>query len=301
MKRGLSRYGNVLSIVAILIFLCWAFWQSVMYTAGKQAEELVVVTVSGQQRWMHQMAAMTLKHLANLPEVKRLEADSCTGLQSDLVNGNKLFAVMALGDKNGEPICTADPKIATPLPTMADRSYFQKVKSAKDLVVGNYEISKTTGKAVIHYAYPILGEKGEFRGFIMMAMDLSWFPNELVDHVFRGQNTQIMAVDRNGKILFTNPSSPSELGKNAVSPSIMRQLLKDDISSKYLQGSDGQYRVYAHAPIGDMAEGVMIFAGVSLFDYAIIMWIHVAFMGLMLVGGWAWVKLRDKAIKRKRG
>lgn len=276
-RRSYARWIDVL-VVVILVLSGVGFWRGIVAIAGKRAQELVAITVAGQERWTYAAAELMLAHLANLNEVKKLDVNSCLSLTSDFSNGKGLIAVLAVGDKNGEPVCTADRTITTKLPTMVDRLYFQKVKNSTGLVVGGYEVSKTTGKGVIHYAYPITDKQGKFNGFVLLGIDLSWFPQQVVDQVFSGKGTKVTAVDRNGKILYSYPSSEDKAGQYAVSLPLLTQLLKDDWSYKYLQGYDGKYRVYAHSPIGSKQDGAIVYAGISLSDYGYIWWLYVMFV-----------------------
>ena len=264
-SSGKGRFAVLfLFFVSLLVILFAA--QIVVKMAGRRARQIAQVAVLGQEKLMWATARGMLSHLASMPEVKEMKMSACESFQADLYGTDGLVAVVAMGDVAGTAICTADPSVAEPLPTMSDREYYQKVKEAEGLVVGEYVVSKTTGKPVLHFAYPVRGEGGEFVGFVMAGFNLEWFAHRTADQVFADDGSQVMLVDRVGRVLFAYPQESAPVGSSQVSVRMLNLALSEPGQAKLLQGLDGKYRVYAHGGYNDTRE-VMLYVGVSPFAY----------------------------------
>lgn len=284
----MTKVGGGQGIVAIrvavlgaAILFSWLMWEALINLAGSRAQNFVEITVAGQEKWMYNIANLTLSHLATLPEVKQISKDSCNAIQTDYSNGQGLFSLMAVGDALGNTLCAVGSPKTAQLPSMADRLYYKKARTADSMVVGEYIVGKLTGRSAINYAYPIKDAQGQFKGLVMLGIDLSWFPKQLVDAAFTGGgDTQVVAVDLNGKTLFAYPPGIKP-GEEVVSQQLLQDILSNETSYKLLRGYDGHFRVYAHEGVGPDTDGMILFAGVSLMRYR---WIVIIYSALLITG-----------------
>jgi hypothetical protein len=199
----------------------------------------------------------------------------------DLESSNHFFAVIAVGDAEGNAVCTADPAVPKPLPTMSDRLYYERVKGSKGLVIGEYAISRTTNEQVVHFAYPILSPAGEFRGFVMAAVNLGWFADTMTTQYFHDNNVEIMSIDTSGKLLYRYPEDLSELGKNVLTPEFASIVLSNAGGYRLMRGYDGLYRIYAfeNVPNGVPTSGFFA-VGISIMPFLPLLFL----LGLLSVG-----------------
>ena len=284
-SSGKGRFAVLfLFFVSLLVILFAA--QIVVKMAGRRARQIAQVAVLGQEKLMWATARGMLSHLSSMEQVKEMKREACESFRADLYSTDGLVAVVAMGSAEGEAVCTADPLVMDPLPTMSDREYYQKVKVAEGLVVGEYVVSKTTGKPVLHFAYPVRGEGGEFVGFVMAG----WFADRTADQVFADDGSQVMLVDRVGRVLFAYPQESAPVGSSQVSVRMLNLALSELGQAKLLKGVDGRYRVYAHGGYNDTRE-VMLYVGVSPFAYMEgLSLILLLLLGLWMVSYKVWKK-----------
>lgn len=241
-----------------------------LYTRAAARMEVLSTLVAAEQRRVEMgVVQTTLTRLAHDPEVAKLDpATSCKNLKQDLQDSQGFFAVLAVGDATGKPVCTGDPAVAPPLPTMSDRDYFARVKVAKEMVTGEFATSKTTGKAVLHFAYPILMENGTFRGFVLAAVDLAQFETPDLETAFVKEGVMVMAIDGNGNLLYRYPQAGRKLGQYSVSAELVNALLSGGHTPRVVRGDDGVWRVYAYHWVSvDRDYDVAVVAGVSILSY----------------------------------
>jgi len=71
-----------------------------------------------------------------------------------------------------------------------------------------------------------------------------------------------------------------------VSVELLSQLLQSNWNYRYLRGYDGKYRVYAHEPIGNNTNGIIVFSGVSLWGYKWVIGLYGVMSVLILILTW---------------
>lgn len=278
-----------MAVLILMVGFAVLTLRSLVVMAGEIAQQTVGVVVAGQQRFTRTMVETTLAQLASDPEIRQINASSCERMQAAKEKSGGFFAVLAIGDSQGKPVCAVGYPENYELPTMADREYYATVKEAQGLVFGEYAVSRLTGKQVIHFAYPIR-EMGQFRGFILASVDLQWFINEESDRYLGDRDVEIFGVDRSGKTLFVYPSQPERLGELVVSPELVSAIFSGQNTARLLKGYDGEYRVYGFRQLNTLdSEATLVFVGVSLSAFKPIIWLVI--IGIIILLGALWQSL----------
>ena len=254
-------------IIIVTLAVAISSFVLVVNTAGEHASFLVKITDSGQERVFVTQVRGVLVHLASIDSVRKMNSKSCEAMDSDFTNSKGLFGVLALGDRDGNTICIADPKVTEPLPSMADRLYFEKAKNTHDMVTGEFVWSKTTGLPTLHFAYPIRDNNDQFLGVVMAGVNLDWFSKVYDAEKYLDHEMQVMAVDRTGKLLFELPTRVEDPGTQELTGKLLSAMLAGDNTYRFLKGADGHYRVYAYEPIAGSQDSIYIVAGVGLSSY----------------------------------
>ena len=146
----------------------------------------------------------TLVTLAASPSVKNFDKKNVLSQFKDVIKETGLFHNLLLANRNGEVLLSAV-EVNKPL-SASDRLYFKRALKEKDFVWGEFAISRSTGKPVIHFAMPVLNEKKEV-AFVIIAVPV-------MEKVlpFLGKTVEKYEfVDENGKIVFTNDTN--QIGK----------------------------------------------------------------------------------------
>lgn len=108
--------------------------------------------------------------LSRLPEVRRRDARACHAVLADLLRQYDLYLNFGAIDDRGRLFCSARP--AAEATDLGDRPYFQRAVATRGFAVGDYQVSRVTGKASLNVAYPLLGERGAVEGVVFAAIDL---------------------------------------------------------------------------------------------------------------------------------
>lgn len=292
------KKGKVfLLLLGSLVVVGYGLVFGLVSLAGNHARELVGLVLGGYERFTMTYTESLLAHLSRMDVVRRLDQNSCKFMQADLEQSQGFLAVLALGDAEGNPVCTADPLAKQPLPTMADRPYYHKVKVSEGLVVGDYAVSKTTGEQVLHFAYPIR-EGDKFLGFVLASVNLEWFVDERVDQYLGGRGVQVLGIDGRGQMLYSYPKDAAGIGEQVVSPDMIAAMVAGEPKYQVMRGHDGVYRVYGYKVISGESENEILFlAGVSLEGFRSVM---VGVLGFMvLAAGISWYAFSRLWVKEK--
>jgi len=124
---------------------------------------------------------------------------------------------------NGNVLCAAVPINGTVY--AGDRPYFQQAMQTHATVLGNYQISRLTGKPVIVLALPIMDSISRVTLMIVAGLDLSWM-TQMVNQDTLPANSTITVYDGEGTILARNPPSEQLVGKNAADTDIVQTILR---------------------------------------------------------------------------
>ena len=83
---------------------------------------------------------------------------------------------------------------------VSGREYFQDCKKTLDFVISDQNISKTNGKRICTFIYPVLDDDGSFLGAVQRNYDLENF-NELVLNEMGSNKQDIFIGDNNGDLI----------------------------------------------------------------------------------------------------
>ena len=259
-------------------------WLGVIPRAERRMQILTKIVAEGELRLLLAEVGAISGHVENLYKQQgKLTQSMCDELSPYWRGADGLYAVMAIGDAEGNSVCTVNESIVETLPTMNDRQYYQDAKNAQSLVVGEYAVSKTTGKPVLHLAYPLVNTQGKFEGLFMMGLDLNWFVSRELSQLLSGSRVVLTVVDDQGKTLFTYPGDEEDIGDNALSGELISMILSGEGTPQLVRGYDSKYRVYAYQWVEEAGTKLAVVSGVVMSDYLQLLMIGVVFGGLV---GW---------------
>jgi PAS domain S-box-containing protein len=90
---------------------------------------------------------------------------------------------------------------------LADRSFFQRALSTRDLSIGDYQVGRISGKPNFCIGYPVLDPSGQVQAVVYAALDLDWVDRS--DYALQAQLPQGATwtkIDGNGTILVRYPA-----------------------------------------------------------------------------------------------
>ncbi len=187
--------------------------------------------------------------------------NACSELFARRLNLSRLYANLGAADPNGDIFCSAIPRRGRV--NIADRAYFWRAKLARDLVIGEYQIGRVTGKATINFGYPILNDRGQLQAVVFAALDLNWL-NELVTQAQLSPGTSLMVIDRNGMILAHYPDPGRFVGKSGQNEPVMKAISdRQGEGVAEIMGLDGTPRLIGFTRLrGPEAGDVYVSVGI---------------------------------------
>jgi two-component sensor histidine kinase len=172
------------------------------------------------------------------------------------------FSIIGVTDVGGEVFC---PKQAgAKAITIADRPYFQQALRTGKFVVGEYTIGRVTKEKILPLALPLKDDQGKTAGVVFGALRLGWLSQRLSERKF-GRNSALTVTDRNGTILARVPYQPEYVGTKILGQYLQYVNAPAPTTLK-ARGRDGIERVFGIYPVGTVADGLFISAGISVDD-----------------------------------
>ncbi|MGH7926907.1 MAG: PDC sensor domain-containing protein, partial [Candidatus Binatia bacterium] len=161
----------VLPALGLIIYGAREQRQHAAIVAEQEALRLARILSASHQRLIDSTGHL-LVALARIPEIRNRHRAGCIELLSDLIQVYPPYSNLAVADLNGEIFCEArSPGSAK---NIADRGYFQRTVKDEKLSIGEYQLGRVTGKAVLNLGHPILDKRGTVAGVVFAAIDLAW-------------------------------------------------------------------------------------------------------------------------------
>ena len=242
------------AIPALGLMLYTATEQRQQAATNAQEEALRLVRLaSNNHEHLIKETEQLLSVIAQLPEVRGESYDSCFALFSRLQKKYPLYACFGIIQPDGKLRC-AVPATGGQI-NLSDRPYFQRVLKTRDFAVGDYRISRVTGKASIHFAYPVMNESGMVKSVLFAELNMDWL-NKLAVEADFPPGVTLTVIDRNGTVLSRHPDAGKWVGRAMPEVAIIKNVLnKKAEGTAESTGMDGIPRFYAYRPLSGSAEG----------------------------------------------
>lgn len=199
----------MLPVAAALAYQLSA-WRVEALSSGKEMighqTEALLTDVQG----IFEAAEETLRFLANSPAVQRRDWATCEQLVSQLSGSSARTAFIGVVSADGNLLCSSIP--TTEPVSVDDRLFFRAVREKLSFSIGEYATGRSSGRASIHVAYPLMHES-EFAGAVNMALDVQW----LADRIAQGAtdpDTIIYVLDGAARVLARTRAIGPEVGDN---------------------------------------------------------------------------------------
>lgn len=164
-RKALTILIILAFIPFLTIFVSTVFIDAKKHYADRKADLLKNVRFVAESENKIDAICAILKTLSLAPSFKKDDREEIHNQLKSLVEKTGLFHNLLLVDPNGNYLLSAiDVGNIGPA---SDRLYFKRAIETKDFAFGEFAISRSTGKPVIHFAIPVINEKGNIISVII--------------------------------------------------------------------------------------------------------------------------------------
>lgn len=220
-------------------------------SAANQAQEhaLQVARDAAQsQQELIESTHQVLSVLAQLPAVRDLDPEVCSAFLAQFLNRYPRYtSITVRAAQDAASICRATPKNG-PIPAEPGLAHVRALE-ARDFAIGDFQMGRTSGKAVLPFGYPVLNNAGQVQAIVMVALDLDAL-NQLAAQALLPSGSTMMVNDSTGKVLVRYPNPEAWVGKSAADAPVVKAILaqKEEGTVEAL-GEDQVARLYAFTPL----------------------------------------------------
>ena len=214
--------------------------------AIREAEKeamLLVQSLAAQQEQITAGTKQMLSTLAQLPEVKNLNAEACNEIFRQLHGNYPAYSLIAAVRPDGVAFASDPP--FDPGTNLSDRKYFRDAIRTLDFSVGDYILGRISKVPVIAFAYPVLGRGEKVIAILVAGLRLDEYVHFLTK-VHLPQDFTVSIADHEGVRLFRFPDNDAVgQGKPLTADGFKQMSGGLGMGTFEAAGGDGVFRIYA--------------------------------------------------------
>jgi two-component sensor histidine kinase len=198
----------MLPIVAALAYQAYDRRAHAIQRGGDAVFHATEALIADVRAILHS-AEETLTFVVNSPAVQRRDWAACQELVTQVHRASERMAFVGVVDAAGTLVC---PSIPSPEgATVADRLFFQSVRTTMAFSVGEYAIGRSSGRPSLHLSYPVIRD-GEFAGAANMALDIEWLAERLAQNKAPASPAVVYILDQDKRIVAKSHDAGPQLG-----------------------------------------------------------------------------------------
>ncbi|WP_161626810.1 PAS domain S-box protein [Desulfospira joergensenii] len=208
-----------------------------------------------------------LRILSKVPSVKGLELSECNEFLQAIHRENPQYSTLVVANGEGMINCCAIP-LKKPI-NVADRSWFRRISKSREFVIDNFLISRSSKKASLPFAYPILSSDGKtLVAAVGAAFNLEYYRN-VFESVPLPRDSVILVTDRTGNLLYKSLSHQASGNQDCLGEKLEQCRgfkLPDTRKGKLeVRDADGKDRIYwfERLSVGQETNEICLLIGIS--------------------------------------
>lgn len=194
--------------------------------------------------------------------VRQPDAVGCSALFADLLRQNPIYANLGATDPDGDAFCSGVP-LTQPVNT-ADRAWFQRAVQTATFAVGDYEIDRITGQAVLVFGQPVLDDAGRSQAVVFAVVPLTWL-NILANVAQLPEDWTVTLFDQGGTILAHYPNPEKWVGLYPSFDPVVKAILDNPgegtVTAPDLEGTP---RVFGFLPLRGTLQAGNVYVSVGI-------------------------------------
>ena len=264
MLRSLGLRSRLMLLVlaalvpVFVLFSCSAAknQQTVLALAQSSLQSEVLLAAAHQQRLMDRVAQL-LEDIASGPSIKGTRNRLCVEYLKNLQAQNSMYSNLGVVGLDGKLSCHAMAAGASGDVYIGDRVFYRQVIDGQKFSVGEYAVSRSTGKPGIAVGLPIYSNEGLLNGVAYAAISIQTIADVLAaDTIVPGAELRI--IDRQGVILAAHPSSTAVPGSQETDAQVLQAAQSGKPGVHEAVDAAGVQQVYAYAPVGSPQDGLWV-------------------------------------------
>ena len=180
--------------------------------------------------------------LAKSPAVQNKNASACSKLFGSFIKENPVYGNIFAANAEGTIFSSSLP--FTPH-TVKNRKFFRDVLRTMDFSVGEQVIGTIIKQPVLHFAYPITGAGGQFKGVVVAAFDLAHY-GQMFTKIQLPAGSVIGIFDHKNIRLYRSEEPEKYIGELDRSEMIKHMSAQPEEGVFTDAGVDGTKRLYAY-------------------------------------------------------
>jgi PAS domain S-box-containing protein len=257
----LITFVVALPAAGIILFSGLQYRNEMLNDARRETQKLSDRIVSEQQS-LAAGAEQLMTALAQLPDVKKRDADKVEPILRELQRQNPMYANIVIADREGTVWAAA---IGTkPTFNVVDRRYFKNALASGTLSSGEYILSRATSKATFNLAYPLKDIHGAPGGVIAIGFKLDQY-RQLLDRMQLPVGSSFVLMDHKGTILFRAINPEAFIGKPYMADEFRKMKEGPESGTSFRLGIRQNKRIISYRKLrlaGEQAPYMYVTAGI---------------------------------------
>ena len=250
----------LLMLVALVpvfgLFACSAAKnQQTMVTLAQASLQSQALLAAAHQQRLVERTAQLLGDIASGPLAKDTRNRLCVQYLRTLQSQNASYDNLGIVDLDGKLACHALDAGADLY--IGDRAFYQQVLDGNKFLVGEYAVSRSSGRPGIAFGVPVHGADGLLNGVAFAALGIEKMAEALAaDQLVNG--VQLRVLDRRGIILAAHPPAPDLAGSQAPDAQMLDAMRAGQPGVREAADAAGVEQVYAYAPVAGTNGGLFV-------------------------------------------
>ncbi len=213
-------------------------------SVAKESISLLVQSLAAQQEQIVSGTMQMLSTLAQLPEVRRLNAEACNKLFRDLNEQYPFYSCIAATTPDGEMFAASVPFRSGGV-NLSDQKHVKDAIKTLEFSAGGYLVDSVSRVRSLHYAYPVLDMDKRLVVIVMADFKLDEY-GRFVEKLDLPENSAITIADHSGVRLHRYPAS-NAFPPGDILPDYALKQMMDKLDQGIIErtGQDGVNRIYA--------------------------------------------------------
>jgi signal transduction histidine kinase len=184
--------------------------------------------------------------LAQLPAIRNHDQAACVTFLSHLLSLYPPYSNFGAVDRDGDIFCSG---LGANVPAnISDRPYFRQAMDTRDFSVGEYALTRASGRPAISFGYPVLDDSGQVQGIVFAGLNLDRLPQFLMADVLPPATT-LWVTDRRGMTLAYLPGPNQWRGRRFPEDRVLEGILAEHEGVLESVDTNGVSRLYAFTPV----------------------------------------------------